>query len=89
MLLDENAIEVFYVSQPQLGLMKTKAISSIFLLFTLVAGIISMSPASFCRSFRRLQLHQYQVLVVQIQVVNLLMKNVTIQVLQQLMLVVL
>ena len=27
--------------------MKTKAISSIFLLFTLVAGIISMSPASF------------------------------------------
>jgi len=27
--------------------MKTKVISSIFLLFTLVAGIISMSPASF------------------------------------------
>ena len=27
--------------------MKTKAISSIFLLFTIAAGIISMSPASF------------------------------------------
>ena len=67
--------------------MKTKAISSIFLLFTIAAGIISMSPASFAEGVLIVE-NQFLVLVL-VQVVNLQKKDVTIQVLQQLVLVVL
>ena len=36
-----------YGSQPQFGLMKTKAIRSIFVLFAIAAGMASMAPAAF------------------------------------------
>ena len=49
--------------------MKTKAISSIFLLFTIAVGMISMSPASFA-DHHEITITPVPVQVFQIQVVK-------------------
>ena len=42
-----NASRSFYVSKEETFVMKSKTISSVFVLFTIVTGLIAMSPASF------------------------------------------